>query len=570
MIWWSALPARARDERAHLAELAERVDWLDGVTWKIDGVRLLANFLILVGDTYVPLTLRYPDYFPDVPPSISPTEDVRLSGHQWGKGGELCLEYRADNWVPTITGAMMVESAHRLLSGEDGEDVPPVPSAHRATLGQEVRSSFVRFALSAEAEAALKALPEGEITEAVLVEHKFGETWVGSLGRLGPKDSVLFTGPPALEGATNYDAIAYRVPKAMPLLTKFNDETLPLALEMYGLGEWLKAAREKKVGFAILITDTDVVMPSFFVGEKFRALDYQVVRIPLAEPRLPKGYDNMASAVVGIVGCGSVGSKLAASLARSGVSNFLLLDTDVFLPGNIVRNELDLRAVAVNKTKALKHRITEINADASVQLRTILFGGQESAENTASAMAALAKCDVVIDATADADVFNLCAAVTKAERKPLIWGQVFGGGVGGLIAMARPDIDPPPQLARNQILGWYADQGVPWDLGIAAGGYDAERGSGPPLIASDAEVGIIAAHLAQMVVDRLLVRSPSGFDSPAYVLGFKAEWIFQGPFDTYPIQYIAEGVWGPAQEANVAEDLTTFLSELYPEVEGEG
>lgn len=46
-------------------------------------------------------------------------------------------------------------------------------------------------------------------------------------------------------------------------------------------------------------------------------------------------------------------SKLAASLARSGVSDFLLLDTDVFLPGNVVRNELDLRAVAVNKTKAV-------------------------------------------------------------------------------------------------------------------------------------------------------------------------------------------------------------------------
>lgn len=37
----------------------------------------------------------------------------------------------------------------------------------------------------------------------------------------------------------------------------------------------------------------------------------------------------------------STGSKVAVVLARMGVSNFYLVDSDVFKVGNLVRNELD-------------------------------------------------------------------------------------------------------------------------------------------------------------------------------------------------------------------------------------
>ena len=40
-----------------------------------------------------------------------------------------------------------------------------------------------------------------------------------------------------------------------------------------------------------------------------------------------------------------MGSKLAASLARSGVRRFVLVEEDVLLPENLVRNDLDWRDV---------------------------------------------------------------------------------------------------------------------------------------------------------------------------------------------------------------------------------
>ena len=76
-------------------------------------------------------------------------------------------------------------------------------------------------------------------------------------------------------------------------------------------------------------------------GERV-VLSYRTVAMAdAAGGRLPEGYDVLAQKKVGIVGCGSLGSKVAASLARSGVAEFVLVDEDVLKTGNLVRNELD-------------------------------------------------------------------------------------------------------------------------------------------------------------------------------------------------------------------------------------
>lgn len=566
MIWWITATSRAERERTELADLQERREWLEGLTWRLEnGLRLVADFTLVVGETHVPLVLRYPDFFPDVPPSVSPTDDVLLSGHQYGRGGELCLEYRADNWVSTISGAMMVESAYRLLSGEQGEDAPAVPSAHRSSLGQDLRGSAFRFALTSEAKAALHELELGQHIEASVSDINFGDTWVAGLSRLGSKEASVFEAPARTESHRDFEAAALRLPAGEKAPKSFSPENLPALLEAHGLGDWFAKAREaKRSAFVILVSDIGIRLPSFYVSDTLKVIEYRTLTIETPEARLPETFAAIGDKRIGIVGCGSVGSKVAVSLARSGAANFLLLDPDLFLPENAVRNELDLRAVAVHKARALRERILEVNPAARIDARSILLGGQESAESTASAMSQLAKCDVLVDATADADVFNLCAAVAKAERKPMVWGQVFGGGIGGLVAMARPNLDPPPQLARNQIIGWYANRGVAWDLAPRRG-YDGQRDGGPPVVASDAEVTLIAGHLTRFVLDRL-IDQPASFPSPAYVTGFAKEWIFSGPFDTWPIDYAPEGDWGPQVDENAAEALPALLGQLFPKV----
>ena len=50
---------------------------------------------MLGADTFQ-LDLRYPQLFPETPPSVIPRDGRRISGHQYGRGGELCLEFRPD------------------------------------------------------------------------------------------------------------------------------------------------------------------------------------------------------------------------------------------------------------------------------------------------------------------------------------------------------------------------------------------------------------------------------------------------------------------------------------------
>ncbi len=173
----------------------------------------------------------------------------------------------------------------------------------------------------------------------------------------------------------------------------------------------------------------------------------------------------------------------------------------------------------------------------------------------------LGKCDLLIDATADPRAFNFVASVARSARRPMVWAEVYAGGIGGFIARVRPDIEPPPHAARRQYLAWCHNQGVPWE------GEDRDYGGrladGLPAVADDAEVAVIAAHASRMATDVLLRPDASGFPYPAYVIGLRSEWIFEEPFDTWPINFVAEGQWQGLITKAQTDEAVEFLSSLF-------
>lgn len=547
-----------------LAELHDRSEWLDAPSWKFDQLQIVAEFTMHIGETTVACRLTYPEFFPDTPPSLTPVEDVRLSDHQWGRGGELCLEFRADNWDPSITGAMMVESAYRLLSGEAPPDAPPVESAHRTTIGQRLRANTFRFYVEHETGAALRELEAGTTYEGRVAEIRNGEAWIGTVSRIGSAEEPRFSAQKAIPvGHSIYDAQIVRLSEGVKLPPTLKATTVMAFAEEHGLAEWLTAATEKGFGFLVITNGWDHRLVNVFSNTKLVVIESKTVEAPADAARLLPEHDNLGGKHIGIIGCGSVGSKVAVSLARSGGAHFLLVDPDLFFPGNVVRNELDLRSVGASKSDAVKQRILEIKPTAEVLTSMIILGGQESAESTRRVLSLLQSCDLIVDVTADSRVFNLCAVVAKNERKPLVWGEVFGGGIGGLVAMARPDIDPPPLAARNQIASWYANKGVEWDFGTARD-YEISREDRPPMVASDAEVSLVAAHLTRFALDVLIRPGASIFPHAAYVLGFAPGYIFDVPFEAHPITYQAEGAWGPTVEEGAPENILTLLREMAP------
>ena len=88
--------------------------------------------------------------------------------------------------------------------------------------------------------------------------------------------------------------------------------------------------------------------------------------------------------------------------------------------------------------------------DIDVRLHRV--AGQESGLAAATVLKDLTSCDLVIDATANPQVFLRLAAVARVSRCPMCWGEVFAGGFGGIVARARPDLDPHPVAVRAAIL----------------------------------------------------------------------------------------------------------------------
>jgi hypothetical protein len=122
-----------------------------------------------------------------------------------------------------------------------------------------------------------------------------------------------------------------------------------------------------------------------------------------------------------------------------------------------------------------------------------------------------------------------------------------------------------PHAARRQILAWCDEHGIDVPQG-PSDQYGLQLYEDlPPLIADDAEVSLIAGHMSRLAIDAL-VRDPSIFPHAAYAIGLKVEWIFQAPFDTWPIDLVPEGEWGPQKDGRLAEELEAFTSEFFPDL----
>lgn len=567
MIWWTSQPSRARSERIAIAELEDRCAWLDKVSWRLTkDLTLCADFEIDRNGEGIALTIAYSSFFPDTPPQVRPRDDVRLSGHQYGAGGELCLEYRPDNWDPSYTGAMMIESAFRLLAGEappPGEEAE-VPDAHRTTLGQDIRNTNLRFVLPEDARKELAEIPLAKIVEAEIVEHFIAGRWLAHLWRLGSEGEYWDAAGRSPKFRIR-KGVFVRLDASFTGTVKAEYDFVDAIISVAGredLSDRLAQSADELV--VIVECDGTVRMMSLGAGEGRRKVyNYRTVRAPNAADRLPQAYKRLAQASVAVVGCGSAGSKIAASLARAGVGRFVLVDGDVLFADNLVRNDLGWTAVGLNKPDAVKARIADINPAAAVGSFRVGLGTQESSTQTDAALVAIGGCDVVIDATAEPQVFNLCAAAARYEKKTLVWGEVFAGGIGGLIARLHPDRDPIPHAARRQIHQWCDDRGVDPPQGSAVQyRLDLPEGA-PPVIADDADVAIIASHMTRMALDAL-TSEETNYPQSAYAIGLKAGWIFEAPFDTWPIALVPEGEWGPERDANLTEELEALAHELFP------
>jgi molybdopterin/thiamine biosynthesis adenylyltransferase/ubiquitin-protein ligase len=574
-MWWLRDPDRLLREVAAIDELREREAWLSAATPRpFKDLKFAFEFGVVVNDETFPFTLEYPAFFPASPPLVIPRDGRRLSDHQYGDGGELCLEHRADNWDPSFTGAMMVASTYRLLAGERPakDERGDVPSAHEVSPGQRLRGRSCRFLSTSDLCAYVASVPQGSVRVGHVVEIKAaGGIWTAYVDKLGSLEVPEWheTAIPD-RGYKRRLALLLRIESLNDVPASPDQDFLDRLIEdLRGKQEAIPSDDFSEIQFIVIADAASARMFFRYVNDgKHVVIPYTTVEMTDSGRRLPEGYDVLSDKKVGVVGCGSLGSKIAASLTRCGISRFVLVDEDIFKIGNLVRHELDADSLGTHKVHALKTRLEAIRAGMDVSARAVLLGGQESSGSTASVLEELANCDLLIDATADPQAFNFVGAVAREGLKPMVWAEVYAGGIGGFVARLRPDVEPPPHAARRQYLRWCERQGVPWrreDTDYAS------RGAGAaPAIADDADVAVIAAHASRIAVDVLLRPEASLFPHPAYVIGLQEDWIFDAPFDTRPIDFEAEGSWAvsPLPE-RTAEALDFILSLITPDVDAD-
>lgn len=564
-------PVRMRAETRALDELAGNSAWLTKLDWGFtDTNDVRVDFDITVNEKVHEAVLIYPALFPQAPAYVRPRKpDEAWSAHQYPSTGTLCLEWGPDNWHAGVTGADLVVSTHKLLAYEKFGPILGIvaPSRHELTLGQRARSESQRFLLTQQLHVALEGFTRtAPLLLSVGTLHRRSDL-VAVATQLGDDSAPTLLGVPS-EIA---DPAAFNswIRKGYVV---WCDEwaTLPKSLtDQSVIREFLKAKGcwpwpddELQSGF-LLLADEQLQLKAFALSSKAEGstvYDYFVVDCTGKEQvRQPERNATLTEKKVAIVGLGSVGSKVAVSLARAGITRFLLIDDDILKPSNLTRNQLDWSSMGYDKVAAVQGALQLIQPSADVACRSFRFAGQESSSYNTTVLEQVAACDLVIDATASPKVFSSISAICTRRKVPVVWGEVFAGGIGALMARSLPGIDAGPLDIRSAIHTYLA--GMPEAPFQHAQTYDSEMDD-EVFIAGDAEVSALAASLTKFSIDALVGAGTPQFPYSAYLIGYQKAWIFEAPFDTHPIPCprAAEGPSAPENTQVTVAALGELLS----------
>lgn len=563
-MWWVTDQHRLGAEKAAISALDE--PWFENADWSIDNqLRLQLIFDIVLDHGRFRLAMVYHSTFPASPPSVRPIENVRLSSHQYGPGGDLCPSIRNDNWSSDVSGADMIYSVYSLLEHEAPDEngaVTPAPSGHDYPAVLALRHALARFYVSPSAHHVMLTKDFDAQPIKVGIDYRGGGHFVAHLFEWGHGDDLQSNPetPASLRDACLMTAgVFYKSDASATAIAKIKTvEDLSALIgnrfTLDGSDNWACVVRgldDEITLLTHLCDDSDVIT-------------YDTILAPFELHRSGDAYAELHKTRVGIVGLGSLGSKIAVSLARSGVGRFDLIDGDILYSGNLERHDGDWRDVGRHKSDIAARRLRIINATVDAQPWRTAIGAQISAQEAGNVNAALSACDMLIDATANPDVFNHLAYIALQSNRDFVWGAVYAGGLGGEIARSRHGKDPSPydiRQAMNQVYE-QCDVAPP----IAAGrGYDGLQGQDAPLIATDADVSVIAAHMSALTLDTLIDADPSNYQAAAYLIGMKGGWLFEAPFDTQPLVVeapIRESL-APSDQPGVESDFIKTLIQKF-------
>jgi hypothetical protein len=414
-----------------------------------------------------------------------------------------------------------------------------VPSRHHLDVGQEIRNKSFRFLIHSSTQEYINKITKKEYWLIGLNLGISRESFTVYIASLTISENDIWENPlfpKELKKPTfQYKGVFYRTDISNTFIRSQDTPGLLEKFKQEGLD--LKPLEDPDIRY-VLASDSEGGLHLYSRANMEEWISYETLYLhnPNMTVRLGPLSEKYREAKIGIIGMGSAGSKIATSLARSGVQNFYLYDHDLFLPENLCRHTLTWEDVGQHKVDGISHSLLLISPNIKVTTRKLMLTGQEASSSVSSALSQLTKCDIIIDATANSKVFNLLSAVSYQSDTPYIWIEIFEGGIGGFIGRFRPKLEPDPIAMRAALLGFLDTQDAPETA--SRGDYSAADNEGNIMVATDADVSIIAGYATNMALDILAQNAPSLFPHSMYLIGLRRGWIFEEPFDTKPLDVI--------------------------------
>ncbi len=131
---------------------------------------------------------------------------------------------------------------------------------------------------------------------------------------------------------------------------------------------------------------------------------------------------HLSNKIVGIAGCGGLGSNCAVALARVGIGKLIVADFDVIDVSNLNRQYYFYDQIGKKKSFCLKENIERINPSVTVEAHDIKLDSLEISK-------LFARCDVVVEAFDLAEMKQMLieTMLTEFPDTPLICGLGMAG-----------------------------------------------------------------------------------------------------------------------------------------------
>lgn len=393
------------------------------------------------------LTLIFSDDFPSFPPRVFDTADSRLLRRHHHPGTrQLCLFGPGNaRWSAQLTCRDVLAEAHQLLArfGSESEEpdiddvpepasavltyrpgvailVPPPISSLQPNQAVEVQGNFIarcdRVTKDPELEAqglVLSAIVSGKSEKA---DASYADAFDGR-GHVITGQIFYIEG--VLSGAALMSAVDRRLSQSG---FKKDRWTCFLFREQSGAADMSRLAW-------LFVREVEKSRYEFVETFAYRASE-RSRRVPTLR--------NLDQKKVSVIGCGSLGSKIAAALAASGLGQVTLVDRDRYEPNNSVRHDTGIGHYGQRKVNAVAERLRDLNREIEITPLFHRIGAAESVEEDAALMEELAESDMIIETTGSHGVSRWVNERLFLLGVPGVFVSVTNGAWAGEIVRVVP------------------------------------------------------------------------------------------------------------------------------------